>query len=177
MKSFERKPAISGFKSPSISAFLSRSLVMAGFRKSTIIDPKIEHLTAPEPPDLSSLYDDMTKRANIQEAMSLENFLNPSDENHIYESTDISDILSDLTPMDEADAENLDNEVILAPQPIPTSFEAIQSIQTAIQYAEHHQEVEPEQIRGLEKMERLFSRLSSQRRQQRTLDNFGFIST
>lgn len=147
------------------------------FRKSTIIDPKIEHLTAPEPPDLSSLYDDMTKRANIQEAMSLENFLNPSDESHIYESADTSDILSDLTPMDEADAEDLDNEVILAPQPIPTSFEAIQAIQTAIQYAEHHQEVEPEEIRGLEKMERLFSRLSSQQRQQRTLDNFGFIPT
>ena len=119
----------------------------------------------------------MTKRANIEEAMSLENFLNPSDESHIYESADTSDILSDLTPMDEADAEDLDNEVILAPQPIPTSFEAMQAIQTAIQYAEHHQEVEPEEIRGLEKMERLFSRLSSQQRQQRTLDNFGFIPT
>jgi hypothetical protein len=146
------------------------------FRKSTIITPTIPHLTAPEAPDLTTLYSAVEEVSGIQHSMSIENFLNPEDENVIEKADEnelMASLLADYLPqVNEEALEELDNEVIEAPEPITSIPEAIRGIRAALSCAERQDGISPRDIRELERLERLFGRLTIEKQHQTTLDSF-----
>jgi hypothetical protein len=105
--------------------------------------------------------------------MSLDNFLNPSDENDVGEP-DLSDIIADLSGDGGGDDDDdQDDEYISGPPvELPSSAEAIDSIQKALLWAQHQEGATEENIRQIEGLERLFTRLQVDGRKQRTLDDF-----
>lgn len=108
--------------------------------------------------------------------MSLENFLNPLNENTM-EKTDenklILSLLSDyLLESNEEVLEKLDNEVIEIPEPILTVSDVIQAIQTALRYAKFQKDISIKEIRDLMRLEQLFGRLSIENQHQTRLEAF-----
>jgi hypothetical protein len=152
------------------------------FIKSTIIGRNTDqtHSTPrPESLELMPLYQSLINRfpadvgGDTHTIMSLDNFLNPSDESDVSEP-DLSDIIADLSGDGGGDDDDdQDDEYISGPPvELPSSAEAINSIQKALLWAQHQEGATEENIRQIEGLERLFTRLQVDGRKQRTLDDF-----
>lgn len=96
----------------------------------------------PERLELQPLYQSLIDRfptgGDTQEVMSLDDFLNPSDENDVAEP-DLSDIIADLSG-DGGNDDDQDDEYISGPPvEVPTSTEALSGIQNALLWAQHQE--------------------------------------
>jgi hypothetical protein len=142
------------------------------FEKSTIICSSTNQLPELESLELRPLYQSLIERfpsgGDTQEVMSLDEFLNPSDENDVAEP-DLSDIIADLSNDSHGDSAQDDEYISGPPVDVPSSTEAINSIQNAILWAQHQQGTTEQDIRRLEDIERLFVRLQMDGKKQRTL--------
>jgi hypothetical protein len=147
---------------------VQNSTIYNYFRKSTVITPQIQSLPTPEPPSLSPLYQKLTDKfhGDIQFTMALENFLNPADENLYQEPTEIPSILSDIMPVSDDDDDDDDELPVI----VPSSADALSAIQTATIFAYHQEEITAEEIKHLEHLERLFTRLRISQQRQVTLN-------
>jgi hypothetical protein len=107
--------------------------------------------------------------------MSLDDFLDPSDENHADEP-DLSDIILDLSSGSGSDDNGQDSEDISGPPPdLPSSATVINSMQDALLWAQHQEGATEENIRQIEGLIGLFTRLQVDGRKQKTLEEMGFM--
>jgi len=157
-------------------ADVANATIYKCFRKSTVITPTILHLTAPEAPDLTTLYATVEETSGIRHSMSIENFLNPEDEDAREmpdENELMASLLADYLLQDNDTAlEELDNKVIETLEPIISLPEGIKAIKAAINCAEHQDGISPRDIRDLERLERLFRRFTIEKQHQTALDSF-----
>jgi hypothetical protein len=150
------------------------------FIKSTIVSrstDQTQSMPTPEPLELMPLYQSLINRfpadvgSDTPTVMSLDNFLNPLDENDFSEP-DLSDIIADLSG-EGGNGDDQDDEYISGPpMELPSGAEAINSIQKALLWAQHQEGTTEENIRQIEGLERLFNRLQVDGRKQSTLDDF-----
>ncbi|KAJ5166266.1 uncharacterized protein N7482_005047 [Penicillium canariense] len=129
--------------------------VYKAFRKSTLVDPPIQYLTAPKLPDMTDIYNKVIRynRGGLS-TKTLEEWLNPVEEEFI----DQADDTTWFNPT--VDTSTLDEPVIhLPPQEfIPMPGEAISGIQTAMRYLLHQQTTTANDILYLETMEKVLRR-------------------
>ena len=128
---------------------VANETILKCFRKSIVIDFPVQgEATESTLPDLRPLFQaaaETTAQRNnndIRSIMSIENFLNPEDEDAIEESDEINDIISELgfgmnAAGDDPSDQGLDDEVTPITKPIPTISQAIQGVQTVLEYAHH----------------------------------------
>jgi hypothetical protein len=145
------------------------------FNNSTVIGRTDQMEGSPEALELSDLYQSLTDRLpkDAQEVMPLDDFLNPSDENDADE-TDLSDIVLDLSGGDDGDDQ--DEEYISGPPPdLPSGATVIDSMQEALLWAQHQEGTTEENIRQIECLIGLFTRLQVDGRKQKTLEEMNFL--
>jgi len=117
----------------------------------------------------------VTAAGSIQDAMSIENFLNPTDESTI---PDDNTLTSDEL-LDEIIANHVGNSIEPIEEeeggiimPIPTTSEALQAIKLLISYSESQPDLVTSTIRGFERFERDLERKIGEQANQRTLDSY-----
>ncbi|KAJ5976558.1 hypothetical protein N7481_010265 [Penicillium waksmanii] len=159
------------------------------FIKSTIIGRDVDqthNIPRPEVLELMPLYQSLINRfpadigRDTHSVMSLDDFLNPSDENDLSEP-DLSDIIAYSSGGDDvgdggSDTEQDDEYIFGPPVELPSNAEAMDSIQKALLWAQHQEGTTEEDIRQIEGLERLFTRLQVDGMRQRTLDEMGFLN-
>jgi hypothetical protein len=147
------------------------------FNKSTVTGRADQREGSLEALQLGDLYQTLTERLtkDAQEVMSLDDFLDPSDENHADEP-DLSDIILDLSSGGGSDDNGQDSEDISGPPPdLPSSATVINSMQDALLWAQHQEGATEENIRQIEGLIGLFTRLQVDGRKQKTLEEMGFM--
>jgi hypothetical protein len=152
------------------------------FRKSSIIQPRIENLPSEPPPDVAQLFaeaqrkvaeQEVQRTGRILESMSLYNFLNPVDEDlAIGEETTLEDIIEHHTGQYFDNEDAILEDVEPPPEAIPSLAEAIGAVQTLLQYQVHQEQAKMEEIRFLERFERGLSLAVTSQRAQSTLDGW-----
>lgn len=145
------------------------------FNKSTVTGRADQREGSPEALQLGDLYQTLTERLtkDAQEVMSLDDFLNPLDENHPDEP-DLSDIILDLSSGGADDSQ--DDEDISGPPPdLLSSATVINTIQDTLLWAQHQDGATEENIRQIEGLIGLFTRLQVDGRKQKTLEEMGFM--
>ena len=103
---------------------ISNTTIYNCFWKSTVIQPQIHNLPSQPVPDLSTLYVETQHADQIREAMSLHDFINPTNENlvDIAENDDLSEIISFHLSHDIETAESDHEEGDLQPPVQPPSL-------------------------------------------------------
>lgn len=148
------------------------------FNKSTVIGRTDQMEVSPEALELSDLYQRLADRLlkDAQEVMPLDDFLNPSDENDADEP-DLSDIVLDLSAGDDGcGGDDQDDEYISGPPPdLPSGDTVIDGMQDALLWAQHQEGTTEENIRQIEGLIGLFTRLQVDGRKQRTLEEMNFL--
>jgi hypothetical protein len=145
------------------------------FNKSTVTGRADQIEGSPEALQLGDLYQSLTDRLteDAQEVMPLDDFLNPSDEN-VADEPDLSDIILDLSG--GGDSDDQDDEYISGPPPdLPSGATVINSMQDALLWAQHQEGTTEENIRQIEGLIGLFTRLQVDGRKQKTLEDMGFL--
>ena len=140
------------------------------FRKSTVLEQQnpLRHLPIVVP-NVQELWRQVQRVGNIRDAMSLDNFLNPRDE-------DIQELPADpvergiqaVMPFDEEEAEDLGPP----PPPPPKPQEALYHLQQLLAYMLTLDTTSPIDIHHLVRMERQLKSVIEQSRQQTTLDSW-----
>ena len=123
------------------------------------------------------LYSEVQQTGHIHEAMSLENFLNPVEENiaDIEEPIDLGSIVAlhtqDTTgiPVEEGQGDE-ENDIII--QPPPTAFQALQALRTVLRFQEYAPNAQHEDINLLQRLEHQLQQLELNSRTQQTLDSW-----
>jgi hypothetical protein len=151
------------------------------FVKSTVIgrNNQLQGSMHPENLHLGVLYDQVIDRLGedeAQEVIPLDDFLDPSDENHAIEP-DQSDIILDLSQDGEDVAEDdLDDEYIFGPPPeLPSDASIIRSVHDVLLWFQHKGKGTPKHDRQIEKLTSDLTRLQVDERKQKTLDEMGFL--
>lgn len=142
------------------------------FDKSTITGRTSQIEGQPEVLQLGDLYQRLTSKLSggALEIMPLDNFLNPSDENNADEPN-LSDIILDITASGDGDGDDEDEEYIFGPPPdLPSSVAVIHSMKDALLWAQHQEGTTEENIRQIESLIGIFTRLQVDRREQKTLE-------
>lgn len=148
------------------------------FIKSTIISPSTNEMDISQSEDLQlgDLYTQVTDRLPGTEVMELEEFLDPPGENFDVEEPDLSDIILDLSEEiagTDTQGRDDDQEYIFGPPPdIPSRVEAIECMDKALQFAQHQEGITERDIRDIERIGHLFSRLQIDGRKQRRVDDY-----
>ena len=159
------------------SCDINNTTIYRCFRKAKIL-PQQQPITLPaEPPlDLSPLYQTAQRAGNIQDAMSLEAFLNPEGEDppqeHDPQGVDLEDLIQQHTGQvmegEEAAVEDEPGVEIV----VPSSSEALRAVELLQMYAEHQEGATASDIRHFMQFERLIKVTISNQQQQRTLDGW-----
>ena len=129
---------------------------------------------------LGDLYTQVTDRLPGTEVIELDEFLDPPGENFDVEEPDLSDIIISFSEENASganggrqDSEDDQDEYIFGPPPdIPSRVEAIEYIQKALQYAQHQEGITEKDLRDIERIGHLFSRLQIDGRKQRRVDDY-----
>jgi hypothetical protein len=103
------------------------------FIKSTVTSRTSQIEGSLEALQLGDLYQNLTDRLikDSQEVMSLDDFLDPSDENHASEP-DLSDIILDLSYSGGNSGDQDDEDISGLPPDLPSSTTVINSMQDAL---------------------------------------------
>lgn len=153
---------------------ISNTTIYNCFRKSTVIQPQILNLPSQPPPDLSTLYVEAQQAGQIREAMSLNNFLNPPNENML-------DITNDDGDIDEVVAfhlsQNLESESEaeledVPPVQPPSLKQALDHLRGLKLYQEYQDGTKQSDIQYLEQLEQHLVRQQVDQRMQTTLDGW-----
>ncbi|KAJ5698966.1 hypothetical protein N7462_000971 [Penicillium macrosclerotiorum] len=134
---------------------VANGTIYKAFRKSTLIDPCVNYLSAPKLPEMKDLYEKIASfMVNGEVSQSLEEWLNPVEEEFIERSHEMSWYNQNV------DTSFLDDPFIPIPahEMIPTSMEAISGIQTAIRYMLHQPTTTANDVLYLETLEKVLSR-------------------
>jgi hypothetical protein len=145
------------------------------FRRARI-QPIQEPINLPEPQqrpqqELEELYEVVQQAGQIQDAMSLESFLNPIGENEEPGETDF-DLAEAIVRYSQVVAVVEDEEDEEVPMQIPTTAQAEQALESLLLYQAHQDKTTAEEMKTLR---RLFNRAKAQRSEQAvqvTLDNW-----
>jgi len=143
---------------------LSPSTIYHCFRKAQLLlDQPPINLPQTPAPDLRSLYQEANRAGQIQEAMSLENFLNPADDNKpphedsvVSEDQELLDIITQHTGVSGeigSEEQAIEDEAIEM-RPLPTAPQALEALETLIYWQQHQQLTTSDDIRHLSKLER-----------------------
>ncbi|KAE8336596.1 hypothetical protein BDV24DRAFT_168167 [Aspergillus arachidicola] len=144
------------------------------FIKSTVTGHADQKEGSLEALQLVNLYQTLTERLtqDAQEVMSLMDFLDPSDEDYADEP-DLSDIILGLSSGGDDDCQ--DSEDLPGPPPdLPSSATVINSMQDALLWAQHQEAATEANIRQIEGLIGLFTRLRVDGRKQKTLEEMAF---
>lgn len=130
--------------------------IYKAFRRTTLLDPQIDYMYAPRPPDLTVLYNEVIRsKANDIPEVDFETYQNPAEE-ELIESGETS-------WYDSFSATDIHDEPV-TPLPInvftPSPVEAMTGIQTAMRFLLHEPTTTKQDIQELEKLEKFFSRKS-----------------
>ena len=152
------------------------------FTKSTVIGSNTNDIDISQSEDLQlgDLYTQVTDRLPGTEVMELEEFLDPPGEDFDVEEPDLSDIIIDFSGenasgvcSDTQDIEDDQDEYIFGPPPnIPSRVEAVEYIDKALQFAQHQEGITERDLRDLERIGHLFSRLQIDGRKQKKVDDY-----
>ncbi|KAJ5502608.1 hypothetical protein N7463_005482 [Penicillium fimorum] len=137
---------------------IANSIIYRAFRKSSLIEPQIEFITAPKSPDLTTLYETVTRNnPDGRPVTSLENFTHPVDED--FEG--VSNVAGFIVD-DEPTLQELDDAIVSIPseQLIPPAMDAVIGIQTSIRYLVHQPWATEKELLALERIERMINRLA-----------------
>jgi len=160
------------------SCDVTNTTVYRCFQKAKIL-PQQQPITLPSepPPDLNSLYQTVQRVGNIQDAMSLEEFLNPEGEDLAVQEQDLQEVdLEDLIQQhtgqvlegEEAAAE--DEEVVEIV--VLSRAEALKAVELLQRYQEHQEGATIGEIRHLVQLKRLIRLTLSNHQQQLTLEGW-----
>jgi hypothetical protein len=152
---------------------VTNSTIYNCFRKSTVIQPQIQ-LPQDPPIDLSHLYCQVQDAGQIQDIMSLSNFLNPEEEDMVSIDNHDDPLQSILAHHLGTDVQlNVEEEEgeALTPKPVPTTKEALLAIEVLGDYLLHQDTSTASDIRVLDRLER-FLQAQSVPTVQRTLDSW-----
>ena len=160
------------------SCDVSNETIYCCFQKAKIL-PQQQPITLPSAPlpDLSSLYRTVQSVGNMQNAMSLEEFLNPEDENPVVQEqgpqdVDLEDLIQQHTGQviegEEAAAE--DEQAIEIE--VPSGSEALKAVELLQRYKEHQEAATAGEIQQLVQLERSIRLEISNNQQQLTLESW-----
>jgi hypothetical protein len=108
------------------------------FRKAKILNQDLIQLPAEPRLDIESLYRQVQISGNIQDAMSIQNFLNPADEDippaGISDELQLNDIIAKYTNTGDTMAEDEQDQDIEDEIPILSDQEALKALQILERY-------------------------------------------
>jgi hypothetical protein len=111
--------------------------------------------------------------------MELDEFLDPPGENIDVEEPDLSDIILDFSEdtsgdgdADQDNVDELDEYIFGPPLDILSRVEAIEYMHKALQFAQHQEGITERDLRDIERIGHLFSRLEIEGRKQRRVDDY-----
>lgn len=127
---------------------------------------------------LGDLYTPVTDRLPGTEVMELEEFLDSPGEDFDVEEPDLSDIIMGISEEnggggDTQDNEDDQDEDIFGPPPdILSRVESIEYMDKVLQFAQHQEGITERDLRDIERIGHLFSRLQIDGRKQRRVDDY-----
>jgi hypothetical protein len=154
---------------------VSNTTIYNCFRKSTLLTTPITLPTPINPTGLSELYEQVVRAGNIQDVMSISNFLNPEEEvveiveDTINEEQVLQEVLEDHLGIQTTQDDDEDDAIA---QPVHTLQVAQKALRVLIEYTESYESPGTEYLRTLERMEAAFSTLQLNSRVQSTLDRW-----
>ncbi|KAJ5213926.1 hypothetical protein N7449_001095 [Penicillium cf. viridicatum] len=149
---------------------VANAIIYRAFRKSSLMDPQIEFITAPKSPDLTTLYETATRHnPDGRTVTSLENFTHPVDEDF-----DVVSNVAGFIVEGEPTLQQLDDAIVSIPpeQLVPPAVDAVIGIQTAIRYLVHESWATAKDLQALERIERMINRLAIEERRQAHISRF-----
>ena len=146
------------------------------FRKSTLTTTPIDLPNPIDPPNLSELYSRVARAGNIQNAMAIDNFLNPEEEAEEVrqnEELDQEEILQEILQQNGLvqPPEDEDEEEAVA-KPAPTAQAVKEALELIVDYAERQEEIEQSDLRALDRLDSKFRRLWDKSLVQSNLDRW-----
>jgi hypothetical protein len=133
---------------------VSNTIIYCCFRKSSIIQPRVENLPTEPRPEIAQLYAEAQRVGHIQDAMRFHHFLNPADEDLAAEEVTLEEIIELHTGEYIDDGEAILEDVEPPPEDIPSLKEAIVAVQTLLRYHVRQEWATFEEILFLERYER-----------------------
>lgn len=134
---------------------VANGTIYKAFRRSTLIDPQLDYLSAPKPPDVTHLFQTVAQyNWSGRSGMTLEEFLDPVAEEFDERSHEASWYLP------ETDTAELDEAVIpvATRELLPSPMAAVTGVQTAIRYMLHQSTTSIKDIQDLENIENFINR-------------------
>lgn len=152
---------------------VSNTTIYNCFRKSTLISSPISLPTPILPIGISELYNKVVRTGNIQDEMTVSNFLNPVGEDErddvvLDQEAVLQDILQEHLGFENQEEEREEQEQV--EQPTHTVKEAYDALQILINYVEGQDTMATDYLRGLERLETVIKGLQEQSKAQSTLD-------
>jgi hypothetical protein len=143
---------------------LANAVIYRAFRKSSLMDPQIEFITAPKSPDLTSLYETVTRsNPDGRTVTTLENFTHPVDE-------DFEGVLNagGFNVEGEPTLQDMDDAIVptLPEQLVPPAVDAVTGIQTAIRHLAHQPWGTATDLQALERIGKMIDRTAVDERRQ-----------
>ena len=147
------------------------------FRKSTLLTAPISLPTPITPSDTERIYEQVIRAGNIQDSMTISNFLNPDEEEVDIldngQTMDQNEVLQEV--LDEhlglQSTQNDDDDEQPRP-PIRTTQKAQHTLQVLIEYTEHQDALQVDYLRALEHLESALEGIRINSQVQSTLDNW-----
>lgn len=157
------------------------STIYRCFRKAKIA-PNQEPIELPtDPPiDLSTIYERVRSCSQIQNVMSLQNFLNPLEENLVPQGIEVHASLEDIImkhtsthPEEEVEEDEEEDPVEIPPElPIPGANEALRAVKLLQRYHECQDTTTFNEIQHLRRIERTIVSIAASKQHQETLDRW-----
>jgi hypothetical protein len=130
-----------------------------------------------DPPNITSLYEQVQRAGNIQDMMAISNFLNPIEEQDLDTKEEqeldpdavLQGVLSEHLSLQLVDDEEDDQQL---GKPERSIQDAIQALQVVIEFAEGRDDVKTAQLRAIERLEQELEALSIKSRVQTSLDRW-----
>lgn len=149
------------------------------FRKSTLVTTPITLPTPLDPPEINSLYQQVTRAGNIQDSMAISNFLNPIDEAELGEEEEqevdqdevLREVLLDHLGLDQAQDED-DDDNMVSQGPIHSVQDAKKALKLLIEFTESRDDIQTTHLRAIEKLEQDLEAIDLNNRAQSTLDSW-----
>jgi hypothetical protein len=158
--------------------YLLNTTIYNCFQKSILLTTPISLPTVIVPLDLPELYEQVVRVGNIQDFMSISNFLNldkelinmEDNEHTLCKEEILNEILNGHLGIQLN--HNDDEEDAQPDQPVHTLQDAQQAIQVLIDYTETQEALQADHLRALEQLEAAINTISLNSQVQSTLDRW-----
>jgi hypothetical protein len=156
--------------------FVTDTTIYNCFRKSILLTTPITLPTPLNLPGIGELYQAVTRAGNIQDSMSISNFLNPIDEEEVIDSGSnqedlLQQVIGEHIGSEEQD-EDEDDQFIELVRPEYTLQNAREALQILINFTEGRDDIETSHLRAIERLDHTLEALDLNRRVQSTLDRW-----